>query len=97
MPKVKNAKPDYAALVDRLAALNSRAKTIETETNAIKEQLKLSGLATVESNRYRCVISDVPGRETLDQKLVRQYLTTEELIECTVYGEPSKRVTLFDR
>ena len=97
MPQSKVLKPDYAALVDRLAVLNSRAKTIENEADEIKEQLKTSGLTEIESKKYRCVVSTVAGRETLDPKLVRQFLTTEQLVDCTKYGEPSIRVTLFDR
>jgi len=97
MPRVKNMKPDYPALVDRLALLNKRASDIDTEAKAIKEQIKASGLETIETNRYRCVIVHVPAGERLDTKLVRQYLTTEQLIECTKYTEPQTRVNLYDR
>lgn len=97
MPRVKNMKPDYAALVNQLAVLNKRASDIEEKSKAIKEQLKASGLEKIETNRYRCVIVHVPAGEKLDTKLVRQYLTTEQLIECTKYTDPQTRVNLYDR
>ena len=102
MPKIKKTAStkieiDLPGYVDRLASLNSRIDTLKAEADAIKTTLKASGQESIESKRYRCVIVHVPAGEKLDTKLVRQYLTTEQLVECTKYTEPQTRVMLYDR
>ena len=80
-------------LVDKLGGLNAQIATLQAEADAMKDELKASGLPEVLGKRYRASISTASSSR-LDPALVRPLLSPEQLAICTK-TTTSTRLTLY--
>jgi len=79
--------------VDTLGSLNAQIAALTKQATQIKDELKASGYDTVEGHTFRAqIVTKTTAR--LDTKAVRQFLSPEELDECTVEST-STSVSLF--
>ena len=64
---------NLAAIVDRLGILAAAAAEIETEVKALKAELILAGVETLEGDLYRAAVSHCPGREVVAWKAIAEH------------------------
>lgn len=83
-----------AANVDRLGEINAELAALNKKATEIKNKLIDSGLPEIEGRRFRAVISP-KSSVRLDQKLVRAFLSPEEIKLASKVSE-SVSVSLFD-
>lgn len=83
MPKPKLVKKnnDLSALVDELGELKSKIADLEVREKEIKIILCESGETLVRGQYYQAAITE-SERVSLDQNLVKQYLTTFQIVSC---------------
>jgi hypothetical protein len=62
-----------AAIVDRLGVLAAAAAEIETESKALKAELILAGVQTLEGDLYRAAVSHCAGRETVAWRAIAEH------------------------
>jgi hypothetical protein len=80
-PEVKLA--DTATWVDRLAYLKGHIASLKEEENNLKAMLKEAGGSVFESTFYRCTVSDMPGKSTVDwQAIAMKYNPSRQLIRA---------------
>ena len=80
--------------VDEYGALNAQIHFLQRKADAIKETLKASGYEEIFGQSYRAVIS-TRTTARLDSKLVREYLTPEQVDYCTTEST-STSLSLYD-
>ena len=61
-------KTHLSAIVDRLGVLAASASAIETEREALKAELILAGVESVDGQLFRAAVSHCPGRVVTDWK-----------------------------
>ena len=84
--------PNLPNLVDKLGGLNAQITTLQAQADAIKDELKASGLPENLGERYRASISTASSK--LDPALVRPLLSPELVRACTK-TTTSTRLTLY--
>jgi hypothetical protein len=62
-----------AAIVDRLGVLTAAAAEIENESKALKAELILAGVQTLEGDLYRAAVSHCPGREVIAWRAIAEH------------------------
>lgn len=80
--------------VDEYGALNAQISLLQRKADAIKAELKNSGYEEIFGQSYRAVIS-TRTTARLDTKLVREYLTPEQVDYCTTEST-STSLSLYD-
>ena len=70
------------SLADRYAILKADADAIAKALDAVKNEIKATGLETIEGARAIVTVS-LSERSTLDPKAVRALLTDEQVAACT--------------
>lgn len=83
-----------AATVDKLGELNARIASLTKQADAMKAELKGSGLTEIAGTTFRAVIS-TKTTARLDTKLVRNLLTPRQVDACTVEST-STSISLYD-
>ena len=91
---VKLSDRALAANVDKLGEINAQIRALAKQADGIKDKLIASGFDSIEGKSFRAVIA-VRSSSRLDQKLVRAFLTAEEIELATKVSE-SVSVSLFD-
>jgi hypothetical protein len=88
-----------AAIVDRLGILAAASAEIENETKALKAELILAGVQTLEGALYRASISHCPGRETIAWRAIAEHFKpSRQLITAhTDNGAPYSVVRISAR
>jgi hypothetical protein len=71
-----------AYLADRFAILKQEIDALTKEFEAVKAEIKATGLETIEGD-YATVIVSLSERSTLDTKAVKELLTAEQVAACT--------------
>lgn len=71
-----------AVKADQLGLLNAQLAALEREAEALKKELKASGLASIPGSLYKVTIA-TSQRTSLDSTAVRSYLTPEQVDACT--------------
>lgn len=86
-------------VVDRLAYLKAKVAEIRKEEDALKAILSASGKSVVESKFYRCTISDISGKPTVDwQAIAMKFEPSRQLIRAnTKIGESYTQIRVFAR
>lgn len=82
------------ATVDKLGDLNARIARLTKEADALKAELKGSGLTEIAGTTFRAVIS-TRTTARLDTALVRSILTPRQVDACTVEST-STSISLYD-
>lgn len=82
------------AIVDKLGDLNARIARLTKEADAMKAELKGSGLTEIAGTTFRAVIS-TRTTARLDSALVRSILTPRQVDACTVEST-STSISLYD-
>lgn len=70
------------SLADRYAVLKADADAIAKALDAVKAEIKATGLETIEGERAIVVVA-LSERSTLDTKAVKELLTDEQVASCT--------------
>jgi hypothetical protein len=88
-----------AAIVDRLGALKAAAADLASESEILKGELILAGVATIDGGLFRATVSHCPGRESVDWKALALALgaTDREIAAHTTAGVPYSVVRLAAR
>ena len=68
--------------VDQLGLVNAQIANLQAEAEAIKEELKTSGLRRIPGSLYKVTIS-TSERSSLSATAMRAYLTPEQIQACT--------------
>lgn len=90
---------NLAAIVDRLGVLAAAAAEIDNETKALKAELILAGVQTLEGDLYRAAISHCPGREVIAWRAIAEHFKpSRQLITAhTSEGAPFSIVRVSAR
>lgn len=67
---------------DQLGLLNAQIAGLQAEAEAIKEELKASGLKSIPGSLYKVTIS-TSERSSVSASAMRAYLTQEQIKSCT--------------
>jgi hypothetical protein len=88
-----------AAIVDRLGVLAAAAAEIETEVKALKAELILAGVESLEGDLYRAAVSHCPGREVVAWRAIAEYFKpSRQLVTAhTSAGVPYSTVRVSAR
>lgn len=70
------------SLADRYAVLKADADAIAKALDAVKAEIKATGLEVIEGDRSIVTVS-LSERSTLDTKAVKEILTEEQVAACT--------------
>lgn len=70
------------SLADRYAVLKADADAIAKALDAVKAEIKATGLETIEGERAIVTVC-LSERATLDTKAVKEILTEEQVAACT--------------
>lgn len=70
------------SLADRFAILKADADVINKELEAVKAEIKATGLETIEGERAIVTVC-LSERSTLDSKAAKVFLTDEQIASCT--------------
>jgi len=70
------------SLADRYAILKADADAITKALDAVKAEIKATGLETIEGERAIVTVS-LSERSTLDAKAAKALLTDEQIASCT--------------
>jgi len=71
-----------AYLADRFTILKQEIAALTKEFEAVKAEIKATGLETIEGD-YATVVVSLSERSTLDTKAVKELLTAEQVAACT--------------
>ena len=90
---------NLAAIVDRLGVLAAAAADIDTEVKALKAELILAGVETLEGDLYRVSVSHCPGRETVSWRAIAEHFKpSRQLVAAhTETGVPYSTVRVSAR
>ena len=90
---------NLAAIVDRLGVLAAAAAEIESESKALKAELILAGVQTLEGDLYRAAVSHCPGREVIAWRAIAEHFKpSRQLIAAhTETGVPYSTVRVSAR
>jgi len=70
------------SLADRYAILKADADVIAKALDAVKAEIKATGLETIEGERAIVTVC-LSERSTLDSKAAKAFLTDEQIASCT--------------
>lgn len=70
------------SLADRYAILKADADAIAKALDAVKAEIKATGLEVIEGDRAVVTVS-LSERSTLDSKAAKAFLTDEQVASCT--------------
>lgn len=70
------------SLADRYAVLKADADAIAKALEAVKAEIKATGLETIEGERAVVTVA-LSERATLDTKAAKELLTDEQIVSCT--------------
>lgn len=98
-------KTHLAAIVDRLGVLAASASAIDAEREALKAELILAGVESVDGQLFRAAVSHCPGRVVTDWKTIATTLGAllaadvwEQIVESeTTTGTPYSVVRVSAR
>ena len=80
--KTENQLP---AIVDRLGTLRAAEAELSAEIEALKGELILAGVPTIDGGLFRATVSHCPGRETVDWKaLALELNATPDQVSATL-------------
>jgi hypothetical protein len=90
---------NLAAIVDRLGVLAAAAADIDSEAKALKAELILAGVETLEGDLYRAAVSHCPGREVVAWRAIAEHFNpSRQLVTAhTSAGLPYSTVRVSAR
>lgn len=90
---------NLVAIVDKLGLLAAAAADIDMQSKALKAELILAGVESLEGAKYRAAVSHCPGRSTVNWRALAEHLGASPALveEFTEIGTPYSTVRISAR